>query len=55
MKTESSDDVARILVVGGGYVGLYTALHLQRTLKQELRQGTVEIVVVAPEPYMTYQ
>ncbi|AKA04672.1 NADH dehydrogenase [Streptomyces noursei ZPM] len=55
MKTESSDDVARILVVGGGYVGLYTALHLQRTLKQELRQGTVEIVVVDPEPYMTYQ
>ncbi|MEW1658224.1 NAD(P)/FAD-dependent oxidoreductase [Streptomyces sp. NPDC093707] len=55
MKTVSSDDVARILVVGGGYVGMYTALRLQRTLKQELRQGTVEIVVVDPEPYMTYQ
>ncbi|WEB45854.1 FAD-dependent oxidoreductase [Streptomyces yunnanensis] len=34
---------------------MYTALRLQRTLKQELRQGTVEIVVVDPEPYMTYQ
>jgi len=46
---------ARILVVGGGYVGMYTALRLQRRLKQELRQGTVEITVVTPDPYMTYQ
>ncbi|MEU8530438.1 NAD(P)/FAD-dependent oxidoreductase [Streptomyces sp. NPDC048629] len=46
---------ARILVVGGGYVGMYTALRLQRQLKAELRDGAVEIVVVTPEPYMTYQ
>ncbi|WP_435604271.1 NAD(P)/FAD-dependent oxidoreductase [Streptomyces sp. bgisy130] len=51
----SSEDVTRILVVGGGYVGMYTALRLQRKLKQELRQGTVEVLVVDPEPYMTYQ
>ncbi len=55
MKTVSSEDVTRILVVGGGYVGMYTALRLQRKLKQELRQGTVEVLVVDPEPYMTYQ
>ncbi|SHN33646.1 NAD(P)/FAD-dependent oxidoreductase [Streptomyces yunnanensis] len=55
VSSEHSDAVARILVVGGGSVGMYTALRLQRTLKQELRQGTVEIVVVDPEPYMTYQ
>ncbi|MEU5220652.1 NAD(P)/FAD-dependent oxidoreductase [Streptomyces sp. NPDC020807] len=46
---------ARILVVGGGYVGMYTALRLQRRLSTELRSGAVEIVVVTPEPYMTYQ
>ncbi|WP_030623393.1 NAD(P)/FAD-dependent oxidoreductase [Streptomyces sclerotialus] len=46
---------ARILVVGGGYVGMYTALRLQRKLRKELQDGTVEIVVVDPEPYMTYQ
>ncbi|HEY9371431.1 MAG TPA: NAD(P)/FAD-dependent oxidoreductase [Streptomyces sp.] len=46
---------ARILVVGGGYVGMYTALRLQRQFKAELRDGAVEIVVVTPEPYMTYQ
>ncbi|MGA5559355.1 NAD(P)/FAD-dependent oxidoreductase [Streptomyces lavendulocolor] len=45
----------RILVVGGGYVGMYTALHLQRLLKAELRSGTAEITVVTPDPYMTYQ
>ncbi|MFJ2935493.1 NAD(P)/FAD-dependent oxidoreductase [Streptomyces sp. NPDC087219] len=46
---------ARILVVGGGYVGMYTALRLQRQLRAELRAGDVEITVVTPEPYMTYQ
>ncbi|MEV8534915.1 NAD(P)/FAD-dependent oxidoreductase [Streptomyces sp. NPDC051211] len=42
---------ARILVVGGGYVGMYTALRLQ----QKLRAGEAEVTVVTPEPYMTYQ
>ncbi|MFE4666063.1 NAD(P)/FAD-dependent oxidoreductase [Streptomyces sp. NPDC056716] len=46
---------ARILVVGGGYVGMYTALRLQRRLKPELKRGEVEITVVTPDPYMTYQ
>ncbi|NGO15060.1 NAD(P)/FAD-dependent oxidoreductase [Streptomyces sp. HC44] len=46
---------ARILIVGGGYVGMYTALRLQRKLKPELKRGDVEIVVVTPDPYMTYQ
>ncbi|MGV9242069.1 NAD(P)/FAD-dependent oxidoreductase [Streptomyces sp. NPDC003710] len=45
----------RILIVGGGYVGLYTALRLQRKLKAELARGEAEIVVVSPDPYMTYQ
>ncbi|MFI9588295.1 NAD(P)/FAD-dependent oxidoreductase [Streptomyces sp. NPDC052236] len=45
----------RILVVGGGYVGMYTALRLQQRLKQDLARGETEIVVVTPDPYMTYQ
>ncbi|MCX5387759.1 NAD(P)/FAD-dependent oxidoreductase [Streptomyces sp. NBC_00083] len=45
----------RVLVIGGGYVGMYTALRLQRALKTELRSGTAEITVVAADPYMTYQ
>lgn len=34
---------------------MYTALRLQRKLKQRLRTGDAEIVVVTPDPYMTYQ
>jgi NADH dehydrogenase len=34
---------------------MYTALRLQRKLKPELQRGEVEIVVVTPDPYMTYQ
>ena len=46
----------RILIVGGGYVGMYTALRLQRRLKSQLRVGgTLEVVVVDPRSYMTYQ
>lgn len=34
---------------------MYTALRLQRKLKQRLRSGEVAITVVTPDPYMTYQ
>ncbi|WP_119727301.1 NAD(P)/FAD-dependent oxidoreductase [Thermomonospora amylolytica] len=45
----------RILVVGGGYVGMYTALRLQRRLRREISRGQVQITVVEPQSYMTYQ
>ncbi|HET9654099.1 MAG TPA: NAD(P)/FAD-dependent oxidoreductase [Kineosporiaceae bacterium] len=41
----------RILILGGGYVGLYTALRLQSRLKA----GEATITVVEPRSYMTYQ
>ncbi|MEV7007112.1 FAD-dependent oxidoreductase [Streptosporangium sp. NPDC051022] len=44
-----------IVVVGGGYVGLYTVLRLQHTLRKELRDGSVRITVLTPESHMTYQ
>ncbi|MFI2373358.1 NAD(P)/FAD-dependent oxidoreductase [Streptomyces sp. NPDC018833] len=53
--TSGTSPRTRVLVVGGGYVGMYTALRLQRKLKPELDRGDVDIVVVAPDPYMTYQ
>lgn len=55
MRHGTVTEPARILVVGGGYVGMYTALRLQRQLRAELRAGDAEITVVTPEPYMTYQ
>ena len=42
---------ARILIVGGGYVGMYTALGLQKRLSR----GAAEITVVEPQSNMTYQ
>src|ERR1044072_128304 len=41
----------RILILGGGYVGLYTALGLQR----KLRAGEASVTVIDPQPHMTYQ
>jgi NADH dehydrogenase len=44
-----------VLIVGGGYVGMYTALRLQRKLRRDIKRGDVEITVVDPKSYMTYQ
>jgi NADH dehydrogenase len=43
--------VPRILIVGGGYAGFYTAWKLEKWL----RPGEAEVTVVDPLPYMTYQ
>ena len=45
------NDIPRILIVGGGYVGMYAALRLQR----KLRRTEASVTVVDPQPTMTYQ
>ena len=55
IRTAASPERTRILVVGGGYVGMYTALRLQKKLRAEIRSNKVEIIVVDPRSYMTYQ
>ena len=42
--------VPKILIVGGGYAGFYTAWKLEK----HLRKGEAEVTVVDPLPYMTY-
>ena len=49
--TTKFSDRPRVLVVGGGYVGLYVAKNLQKKVKDE---GGI-VTVVDPLPYMTYQ
>ncbi|MBO2446950.1 NAD(P)/FAD-dependent oxidoreductase [Actinomadura barringtoniae] len=44
-----------VVIIGGGYVGMYTALGLQKKLRSELRRGEVSITLVDPKSYMTYQ
>ena len=41
----------KILIVGGGYAGFYTAWKLEKWL----RAGEAEVTMVDPLPYMTYQ
>lgn len=41
----------RIVVVGAGHVGLYTALRLSK----KLNRNHAEVVVIDPVPHMTYQ
>ena len=41
----------RILIIGGGYVGMYTAIRLLR----KLRDAEATVTVVDPRSYMTYQ
>lgn len=41
----------RILILGGGYVGMYTALKLQ----SKLGRNEASVTVVDPQPHMTYQ
>ncbi|WP_116951020.1 NAD(P)/FAD-dependent oxidoreductase [Jiangella endophytica] len=41
----------RILIVGGGYAGFYTAWKLEK----KLRPHEADVTIVDPRPYMTYQ
>jgi NADH dehydrogenase len=40
----------KILIVGGGYAGFYTAWKLEK----QLRPGEAEVTIVDPRPYMQY-
>jgi NADH dehydrogenase len=51
----ASDMSEHVLIVGGGYVGMYTALQLRRKLRRRLRDGQLKITLVDPQSYMTYQ
>ena len=47
----STTERPRILIVGGGYVGLYAA----RRILKKMRDGEATVTVVDPRAYMTYQ
>jgi NADH dehydrogenase len=46
-----TNTVPKILIVGGGYAGFYTAWKLEKLL----RKGEADVTIVDPLPYMTYQ
>jgi NADH:quinone reductase (non-electrogenic) len=45
----------RILILGGGFGGVYTALTLEKRLKAELRRGEVELGLVSRDNYIVFQ
>ena len=45
----------RVLILGGGFGGVYTALTLEKLLKRELRRGEIEIGLVSRDNYLTFQ
>ena len=49
--TSTATRLPKILIVGGGYAGFYTAWKLEK----HLRKGEAEVTIVDPLPYMTYQ
>ena len=52
MPAKSTEATApKILIVGGGYAGFYTAWKLEK----HLAKGEAEVTMVDPLPYMTYQ
>jgi len=51
----STGQPTRILILGGGFGGVHTALTLEKLLKRELRDRTVEVGLVSRENYMVFQ
>src|SRR2546425_11233910 len=45
----------RVLILGGGFGGVYTALTLEKLLKRELREGRVELGLVSRDNYIVFQ
>ena len=45
----------RILILGGGFGGVYTALALEKLLRTEIRRGDVELGLVSRENYIVFQ
>lgn len=45
----------RILILGGGFGGVYTAIYLQKYLKKEIKNGDIELCLVNKDNYFVYQ
>ena len=48
------DEAHEIVIVGGGFGGVYTALELEKTLRAELHAGLVKITLVARDNFFLF-
>jgi NADH dehydrogenase len=44
----------RIVIIGGGYTGIWAYKFARRQLRQEMRRGDVEVTVIAPKNYHSF-
>jgi NADH:quinone reductase (non-electrogenic) len=54
----SAHRTRRVVILGGGFGGAYTAMHLERQLKSRVRRrgaGDIEIALVSHENYLVFQ
>lgn len=51
----ATSERTRILILGGGFGRVHTAINLERLLRRELREGRVEIGLVNRENYTVFQ
>lgn len=51
----SAPRATRIVILGGGFGGVYTAIGLERALRRELDRGEVELALVSRDNYMVFQ
>lgn len=47
--------MTRIVILGGGFGGVYTALQLEKRLRAEIRRGDVDIALVSRDNYIVFQ
>ena len=47
--------MTRIVILGGGFGGVYTALTLEKRLRRELDRGLVELALVSRDNYIVFQ
>ncbi|HEX9408895.1 MAG TPA: NAD(P)/FAD-dependent oxidoreductase, partial [Methylomirabilota bacterium] len=45
----------RILILGGGFGGVYAAMTLEKQLAREVKRGEVEIGLVSRDNYLVFQ
>src|SRR6266542_5177085 len=45
----------RILILGGGCGGVYTAITLEKLLKAEIKRGEVELALISRDNYIVFQ
>ena len=50
-----ADRPTRILILGGGFGGVYTAITLEKLLKREISEGRVELGLVSRDNYIVFQ